>query len=150
MCFQTIFCGVICKSSRQSLKTGIGKSCSRKEIVLHFIISRSFLFIHSPHTPLPSTHKHTPQYTQAAVVWRRSAGFLWSCWLILVWNGDQTFAVHGFVSSAHLLPLTPADVSTAIIIVTLIRVLLITLCIWTVREEHLSLRGADWICWWQI
>lgn len=65
MCFQTIFCGVICKSSRQSLKTGIGKSCSRKEIVLHFIISRSFLFIHSPHTPLPSTHTpiHTPIHT---------------------------------------------------------------------------------------
>lgn len=99
---------------------------SQAGFVLHFNISRS------THT---QTHTHIYISIGITAVWERSGGFLQSCWLILVWNGEQTFALRGFNSSAHLLPPTPVAIGAAMI-GKFIRFLLITHGIWTESGEE--------------
>lgn len=81
------------------------------------------------------THTHTYISIGISAVWERSGGFLQSCWFILVWNGEQTFALRGFNSSAHLLPPTPAAIGAAMI-GKFIKFLLIAHGIWTESGEE--------------
>lgn len=124
-------CCVLCNFSRQSLILGFKNRDGR---IMQRGRSVAFKYFKVPtYTQPPSPPYLTSSNTQteAGNVWGWSRGFFWSCWLILVWSGDQTFALHGFSFSTHLLPLTPAAISTAITS-TVIRFLLITLGIWTI------------------
>lgn len=53
------FCGVICKSSQQSPKTGIGKSCSEGDCAAFHYFKVLLIYTQPPYPTSFNTHTHT-------------------------------------------------------------------------------------------